>query len=315
MDKTFDIIVAPSSARTRLDVFLSKETGITRSQIDKLIRSGSVKINGRDVKQSLRVKADDRIKIIIPEAESISAVPQKISLDIVYEDKDVIVINKPAGIVVHPAAGNPDGTLVNALLFHCKDLSSIGGCVRPGVVHRLDKDTSGLIMFAKNDAAHLELSRQLKDRKVRKIYVALVRGEVRGTSGVIDAPLGRNPVNRKKMAVITSDKLKKREAVTHYKVVQRFKGYTLLELDLKTGRTHQIRVHLAHIGHPIVGDATYSRKSDPLANRQLLHAQILGFYHPVTGRYMEFKAEMPEDIKEAVGRLVQNEPGDDAKKK
>ncbi len=301
MEKVRDIIVKAVDQNKRIDVFLSGELAITRSQISKLIDDGSILINNSRTKSGHRIKADDRISVKLPEPGPIEAQPEDIPLNIVYEDKDIIVVNKPRGIVVHPSAGHAGATLVNALLHHCKDLSGVGGKLRPGVVHRLDKDTSGLIVFAKNDAAHLELSRQFKDRSVKKTYLALVRGEVKNATGSIDAPLGRHPVNRKKIAVIESDRYKKREARTDYKVIKRFNGYTLLELDLHTGRTHQIRVHLAHIGYPVVGDQVYSRKNDELKfSGQLLHAAKLSFDHPVTGKRLEFCAEMPEDMKEAI---------------
>lgn len=316
MEKEYDIIVERGTERERLDVFLSKKTGVSRSQVDKLIKSGSVRINGQVAKQGHRVKADDRIIFSVPEPKDIKAIPEEIPLNIAYEDSDLIVVDKSPGMVVHPAVGNTGGTLVNALLHYCKDLSGIGGCVRPGVVHRLDKDTSGLIVFAKNDRSHLELSRQIKERKFRKIYTALVHGAVKSDEGIIDFPIGRNPSDRKKMAVIRSGKLKKRDALTHYRVIERFKGYTLLELDLKTGRTHQIRVHLSHIGHPIVGDRTYSRRKDQLnAPRQLLHATILGFNHPTTGKYMEFRSKLPDDMEKILGGLVEDKAGDSPENK
>lgn len=319
MEKEYDIIIKPGTPKERIDVFLSRETGLSRSQIDKLIRSGRVKLNRENAKAGYRVKADDRIILSVPPAKEIAARPENIPLDIVYEDKDIIVINKPPGIVVHPGAGNTEGTLVNAVLHHARDLSGIGGRIRPGVVHRLDKDTSGLIVFAKNDASHLDLSRQIKNREVKKTYLALVHGEIKDDSGAIDAPIGRNPVHRKKMAVIRSGSLKRREALTYYKVLERYKGYTLVELDLKTGRTHQIRVHLSHIGHPVVGDRTYSKKKEGGASRpclpagrQLLHASGLSFHHPITGKYLEFRSDMPEDMKQVLGVLVENKSGDNA---
>jgi len=310
MEKEYDIIVKPDAPRERIDIFLSREIGMTRSQLDKLIKSGRVKLNNGSAKPGYKVRADDRIIVKVPPAKEIAARPENIPLDIVYEDKDVIVINKPPGIVVHPAAGNIEGTLVNAVLYHCKDLSGIGGSIRPGVVHRLDKDTSGLIVFAKNNEAHLNISKQIKDREVKKTYLALVRGEMKKNSGTIDAPLGRHPVHRKKMAVIRSKNLKSREALTYYKVVKRFKGYTLVELDLRTGRTHQIRVHLSYIGHPVVGDSTYSKRKEEFdAPRQMLHASQLGFHHPATGKYMEFKAEIPPDMRRILVTLVEDKPG------
>jgi 23S rRNA pseudouridine1911/1915/1917 synthase len=313
MEKEYDIIVKPDTARERLDIFLCKEIGLSRSQTDKLIRAGMVKLNNGKAKPGYRIKRDDRIIVKVPPAKEMTAKPEDIPLNIIYEDNDIIVLNKPPGIVVHPAAGNAEGTLVNALLHHCKDLSGIGGTVRPGVVHRLDKDTSGLIVFAKTNEAHLNLSRQIKDREVKKTYLALVYGRMKKDSGIIDAHIGRHPVHRKKMAVIRSANLKKREALTHYKVVKRYAGYTLVELDLKTGRTHQIRVHLSYIGYPVAGDRTYSRKKDDIgASRQMLHAIRLCFNHPITGKYMEFKAEMPGDMEKVLGTLVEDKSGKDA---
>ena len=315
MEKEYDIIIEKGTPRERLDVFLSGSIGLSRSQIDKLIKGGLVKINNQPAKQGHRVKTDDRIYVKVPEVKEITAKAEPIPLDIVYEDRDIIVINKPRGIVVHPAAGNIEGTLVNALLYHCKDLSGIGGKVRPGVVHRLDKDTSGLMVFAKNDEAHTGLSRQIKDRKMKKIYQAIVHGEVKNEKGEIDAPLGRHPVQRKKMAVVSSSNLKSRDALTYYKVIERFSGFTLLELDLKTGRTHQIRVHLSYIGHPVVGDTTYSRKKDEFGiTGQMLHAKTLGFNHPVTGKYMEFNSELPDDMKKVLRVLIKDKSGDNPEK-
>jgi len=312
MEKEYDIIVKPDTARERLDVFLCKEIGLSRSQTDKLIKGGMVRLNNGKAKPGHRVRQDDRIIVKVPPVKEMTAKPEDIPLNIIYEDKDIIVINKIPGIVVHPAAGNTEGTLVNALLHHCRDLSGIGGSIRPGVVHRLDKDTSGLIVFAKTNEAHLNLSRQIKDREVKKTYLALVHGRMKKDSGIIDAPLGRHPVHRKKMAVISSANLKKREALTHYRIVKRYKGYTLVELDLKTGRTHQIRVHLSHIGYPVVGDRTYSRKKDDVGvSRQMLHASRLGFNHPITGRYMEFEAEIPGDMEKILKALVEDKSGKD----
>lgn len=314
MEKEYDIIIGPNMLKERIDTFLSKKIGLSRSQVEKLIKNGHVKINNQLAKSGYRVKRDDRVHVMVPEPSSIEAKPQEMPLSIVYEDKDIIVINKPRGLVVHPAAGNTEGTLVNALLFHCRDLSGIGGSIRPGVVHRLDKETSGLIVFAKNNEAHANISAQIKDRKVKKLYWAIVHGDVKSNNGQIDVPLGRHPVHRKKMTVITSSKLKSRSALTHYKVLRRLKGYTLLELDLKTGRTHQIRVHLSYIGHPIVGDGTYSRKKNEFGvSGQMLHAKTLAFNHPITGKYMEFNADIPEDMKRVLGTLVEDKTGNNTK--
>ena len=310
MEKTHDIIVGAEASGTRLDIYLSQKIGLSRSQTEKLIRNGLVTLNKTSPKQGYRVKKDDRLFVTVPEPEKISAEPENIPLDIIYEDKDIIVINKPRGIVVHPATGSPSGTLVNALLYHIKDLSGLGGSLRPGVVHRLDKDTSGLLVFAKNQEAQTSLSRQFKERKVKKIYYALAYGLIRQDSGSISAPIGRSPADRKKMAVIKDQNLKSREALTGFRVIRRYpaksgRGYTLLELELKTGRTHQIRVHLSHIGHPVVGDPAYSRKKDEFGvGGQLLHSKTLGFYHPTTGKYMEFNSELPEDFERVLRGLV-----------
>ncbi len=315
MEKEYDIIIAPGNAKERLDVFLSKEIKITRSQAAKLFESGLVELNGKNAKPGYKVRPDDRIHVMVPGSERIEARPENIPLDIIYEDSDVIVINKPRGCVVHPAPSHSSRTLVNALLYHCKDLSGIGGKIRPGVVHRLDKDTSGLLVFAKNDAAHLNLSKQIRERTVKKIYYALVYGSVRNDSGRIDAPLGRHPVHRKKIAVIRSGRLKRREALTYYKVLKRFGGYSLLELDLRTGRTHQIRVHLAHIGHPVVGDATYSRKKNEFGvDGQLLHATRLSFDHPVTGKHLMFTSPMPDEMKRVL-ELIEDKARDNTEEK
>ena len=315
MEKEHDIIVDASHRDERLDIFLSHQIGLTRSRVSRLIDDGLVSVNSKGAKAGYRVKPEDRIFVKVPDVEELTARPENIPLDIVYEDKDIIVINKPRGCVVHAGPSHATGTLVNALLYHCRDLSGIGGKSRPGVVHRLDKDTTGLVIFAKNDGAHQGLLEQFRERTVKKKYLALVHGEVKSDSGEINAALGRHPVYRKKMAVIRSEKLKKREALTYYRVLKRFKGYTLLELDLKTGRTHQIRVHLAHIGHPVVGDETYSKKKDPFGVKgQLLHASSLSFNHPVTGKLMELEAKMPEDM-ERVLRSVEDESGDHTEEK
>lgn len=304
MEKEFDIIVE-ESLNERLDAYLALKLSISRSQIEKYIQNGLVQVNHETSKPSYRVKKDDRILIQVPQAVPIKAIAQEMPLDVVFEDKDIIVINKQRGVVVHPAPGHSDKTLVNALLFHCKDLSGVGGNIRPGVVHRLDKDTSGLLVFAKNDVAHLELSRQIKDRSVKKKYLALVFGNVKLDSGVIDAPLGRNQSDRKKIAVIKNDQLKRRDALTLYRVIKRYKGFTLLECDLKTGRTHQIRVHLAHIGHPIVGDSTYSKKRASFWREgQFLHSYKLEFNHPVTGKTMAFEAKLPKDMENVLKGLI-----------
>ncbi|MEK7376769.1 MAG: RluA family pseudouridine synthase [Candidatus Margulisiibacteriota bacterium] len=291
----------------RLDQFIAKKLpSISRNRIQKLVDEGFVKLNGKAcAKAARKVLHDDIVELDIPAPKRNEVLPEEIELDVVYEDKDLIVINKPAGMVVHPAQGHRSGTLVNALLGHCKDLSGIGGVERPGIVHRLDKETSGLIVIAKNDNAHSCLSNAFKNRKIEKKYIALVHGVVKEDKGTISAPIGRSQSDRKKMAVIelknekdVNDNAKKhrksksRSAVTHFTVLKRYKDTTLLELKLETGRTHQIRVHLTHAGHPIVGDQVYGKKKDK-EETMFLHSFLLGFHHPVSGGYIEFK-KMPE---------------------
>ncbi|HHW58065.1 MAG TPA: RluA family pseudouridine synthase [Clostridia bacterium] len=275
----------------RIDVFLAAELDYTRSYIKKLIVDGLVLVNGKTVKPSYKVKENDEVVVNIPEAEKIDVLPENIPLDILYEDDDIIVINKPQGMVVHPAPGNYSGTLVNALLYHCKNLSGINGILRPGIVHRLDKDTSGVMVVAKNDKAHISLSNQIKERSVLKKYIAIVEGAIKDEEGKIEAPIGRHPFDRKKMAVIEDG----RYALTLYKVLERFKENTLVEAVIKTGRTHQIRVHMAYIGHPVVGDPVYGFKKQKFKlEGQALHSRVLGFMHPTKGVYMEFEAPLPE---------------------
>ena len=280
-------------AGTRLDKALSnKFENISRETIQRLIEEENIKVNGKKAKASYRVCKGDKIEIKIEEPKEISLKAQSIPLDIVYEDNDIIVVNKAKGMVVHPGNGNPDGTLVNAIMALCKDsLSGIGGEIRPGIVHRLDKDTSGLIIIAKNDEAHVNLSNQIKNRQVKKTYIALVRGIIKENEATINMPIGRSTKDRVKMAVTKNGK----EAITHFKVLERFDGYTLLELNIETGRTHQIRVHLAEIGHPVVGDEVYSNGKNPFnVKGQMLHAKKLVFEHPITKNKMEIEAKLPE---------------------
>lgn len=286
----------------RSDVYISENIeGVTRSFVKKLFDGGLVRINGSPAKPSAKLKPGDVIELELPEPEEAEAVPQDIPLDIVYEDADVLIVNKPRGMVVHPAAGNGDGTLVNAVMFHCGDsLSAIGGVLRPGIVHRIDKDTTGLLAVAKNNAAHLSLSDQLKDRSLSRTYFALVHGNIKEDGGVIDAPIGRSSADRKKMAVDREG----REAVTDFEVMERFGKYTLVRCKLRTGRTHQIRVHMRHIGHPIVGDRAYGVKNEEFSlTGQLLHAGEIGFIHPSTGERMTFAAPLPEDFERVLGVL------------
>jgi 23S rRNA pseudouridine1911/1915/1917 synthase len=296
--------VDPEYKETRLDVFLSKQLeDKSRSYIQNLIEEEKVLVNTKVRKSNYKLKEGDIVEIEIPEPVSLEIKAEAIPLDIVYEDSDVIVVNKPQGMVVHPASGVYEGTLVNALLSHCKDLSGINGVTRPGIVHRIDKDTSGVIVVAKNDTAHNSLSEQFKEHSMKRVYVALVEGVVKQEEGTVDAPLARHPVERIKIAVARDG----RRAVTHYKAVERYKGYTLIECRLETGRTHQIRVHMAHIGYPLVGDPVYGYKKQRFnLNGQMLHAKILGFVHPSTGEYMEFESEIPEHFKKVLN-ILRNE--------
>ncbi|NQT29960.1 MAG: RluA family pseudouridine synthase [Candidatus Saganbacteria bacterium] len=303
MEKLFEYIISPGQKEERLDHFLGqqKEIGKTRTQVKKLIEDGFIKLNLGIPKASHKVKPGDRIEVIVPEPQKLSAEPEQIPLDIVYEDEDLVVVNKARGMVVHPAVGNYTGTLVNALLYHAKDLSGIGGVLRPGIVHRLDKDTSGLLVVAKNDFAHQALAKQFKEKKITKEYVALVHGVIK-EDGQVEAKIGRHPHHRKKMAIIRGTE--GREALTCYRVLKRFKEYTLVELSLKTGRTHQIRVHLTSLGHAIVGDPVYGHRRERFnVLGQLLHAKKLGFVHPRSSKYIEFEKEMPEDMLRVISIL------------
>ena len=283
------------SKNQRLDAFLASSLdGLTRSQATQLIESGEVAVNGRAVSKSYKLAGGEDIAVTLPEPEPVEAVPQDIPLDVVYEDADVIVVNKPSGMVVHPAPGHPDGTLVNALLYHCAGtLSGIGGALRPGIVHRIDRDTSGLIIAAKNDAAHQYLSAQLADHTLARTYECIVVGALREDRGTVDAPIARHPTDRKRMAVVAGG----REAVTHWEVIARYPGYTHVRCRLETGRTHQIRVHMAYIGHPILGDTVYGAKKEvPGLTGQCLHAVGLRFLHPRTHEVVELFCPLPEEF-------------------
>lgn len=296
MNKYYEFVVEELEAKKRLDVYLTEKLKETsRSYIQKGIEEGWIKVNGKLSKPNYKVKKGDMVIAEIPEPKKYSIEPEPIPLDIIYEDKDIIIINKPRGMVVYPAPGNYSGTLVNALLYHTKDLSGINGILRPGIVHRLDKDTSGVMVVAKNDRAHRNLVVQFKEKKVKKTYLALVFGVIVEEKATIDAPIGRHPIKRTEMAVIEDGK----KAVTHFKVLERFKDYTFLELNLETGRTHQIRVHMSFIGHPIVGDPIYSKKKNPFNIKgQALHSFRLGLWHPLTEKFMVFEAPLPEDFKQ-----------------
>ena len=295
------LIPAAGSAGERLDKYLSEEIeDISRSYAASLASDGLVLCKGKRIDKKYRIKGGEQIEVTIPEPEELSVEPENIPLDIVYEDNDLLVVNKPQGMVVHPAPGNYSGTLVNALLYHCRDsLSAINGVVRPGIVHRIDKDTSGLIVVAKNNAAHIALSAQIKEKKALRSYIALVNGRVK-ENGTVNAPIARNPKDRKKMAVAAGG----REAVTHYEVLEDYGEYTLLRCILETGRTHQIRVHMSYIGHSIVGDRTYCGKKDKFGlDGQLLHARTIGFDHPVTGEAMRFDAPLPDYFENVIEKL------------
>lgn len=283
----------------RLDSYIStKDESLSRATIQKLLESNNITVNDEVKKNSYKVKCGDVIKIDIPEAKESGLVAQDIPVEIVYEDSDIIVVNKPKGMVVHPANGNPDGTLVNAIMNICKDsLSGIGGEIRPGIVHRLDKNTSGLLIVAKNDNAHIKMSEQIKNREVKKIYIALVRGVIAENEATINMPIARSKKDRKKMAVDRDGK----EAITHFRVLKRYNNYTLLELKIDTGRTHQIRVHMSQIGHPVIGDDVYSNgKNEFGVEGQMLHAKSLDFKHPITGKAIHLEADIPEYFKKVI---------------
>ncbi len=297
------IVITAQESADRIDALLAQNVpGLTRSAAQRLLDAGNVSVNGRPVRKNYKCSPGERIELLMPELRDTELRPQAIALDIAYEDEDVIVVNKPRGMVVHPAPGHPDGTLVNALMHHCGDsLSGVGGEKRPGIVHRIDKDTSGLIIAAKNDAAHLALSAQLADRSLSRVYEAVVRGNFREVSGTVDAPIGRHPVDRKRMAV--TDKAS-RNAVTHWEQLARYRGYTHIRCRLETGRTHQIRVHMAHIGHPLLGDFVYGAPSpDKGLEGQCLHARELKFIHPRSGEQVHICTELPPYFTEVLKKL------------
>lgn len=288
-------------AGTRADVFLAAKLGVSRSNMQKLLEDGRVKHGEKIIKANYKVRAGEMFVVDIPEPEPIEAVSENIPLDIIYEDDDVVVLNKARGMVVHPAPGNYTGTLVNALLYHCSNLSGINSAIRPGIVHRLDKDTSGIMIVAKNDAAHISLSQQIQSKTAVRTYLAVVRGNIKTDSGTIETQIARDKTDRKKMAVVKEGG---RDAITDYEVLERFGKYTLVRCKLRTGRTHQIRVHMEYLGYPLVGDPKYSPMKTPFGIKgQALHSHTLEFTHPRTGERMKFEAPLPEDMHKIITRL------------
>lgn len=297
MESKLIIDVSDEETGERIDSFLSGKTEFTRTRIQQLIKDKNITVNGKATKSSYKIEENDEIAIEVPEAEITEIKPENIKIDIVYEDSDIAVINKQAGLVVHPAHGHYSGTLVNAILYHIKDLSGINGEIRPGIVHRLDKDTSGLIVIAKNDKVHTALTEMFQEKKIRKTYLAILKGKLNKTEGKVVTQIGRDKNDRKKMTVI-DDITKGKNAITNYKVVSQNNLFTLVKVNIETGRTHQIRVHMRHLGYPILGDSVYGRKDNE--KRQMLHAYKLEFLHPVTGHQMEFTGEIPEDFQKAL---------------
>ena len=295
------LTITENEAGQRADVVLAAMLELTRSNMQKLLDEGRAVKGTKVIKSNYKVKLGDEIIVTLPEPQPLDVQPENIPLDIIYEDEDVVVVNKARGMVVHPAAGNYSGTLVNALLYHCKNLSGINGVIRPGIVHRLDKDTSGIMICAKNDAAHVSLSDQIQSKTAQRTYLAVVRGNIKTDSGVIETQISRDKDDRKKMAVVKEGG---RNAITEYEVVERFGKYTIVKCKLKTGRTHQIRVHMEYLGYPLVGDPKYSPMKTPFSiNGQALHSLTLAFDHPRTGERMEFEAKLPEDLHKIVTRL------------
>ena len=298
-----EFVVAPEDAGVRIDRYLSDQCqDISRSYLQKLLKEQSVLVEENPVKSNYKVNTGDRISLTLPEIREPEIVPEDIPLDIVYEDKDIILINKPKGMVVHPAAGHYSGTLVNGLMSHCRsELSGINGVMRPGIVHRIDMDTTGVLIVCKNDMAHNSISEQLKDHSITRRYAAIVHGVLKDDEGTINAPIGRHPIDRKKMSI---NEKNGRDAITHYRVLERFRQYTYIECQLETGRTHQIRVHMASTGHPLLGDSVYGPAKCPFRlNGQTLHAGVLGIIHPRTGEYMEFTAPLPDYFEELLRKL------------
>ena len=301
--QVYEFLTGEESKDLRLDVFLKQNIEeISRTYIQKLIKDGYANVNGTVPKTNYKVNAGDKVCLNVPETEEPDIVAQEMPLDIVYEDDDVILINKPKGMVVHPASGHYTGTLVNGLMHHCKDnLSGINGVLRPGIVHRIDMDTTGILIACKNDVAHQKISEQLKEHSITRRYRALVYGVIKEDEGVVNAPIGRHPIDRKKMAINLKNG---KNAITHYRVLERFREYTYIECELETGRTHQIRVHMASLHHPLVGDQVYGPEKNPFhLQGQCLHAMVLGFVHPRTHEYMEFCTDLPQYFSELLKKL------------
>ena len=312
--ETLVLNVDKESVGKRIDAFIAESSDLTRSAASRLIEGGEVALQGfekKSLSKNYKLRENDILTVHLPAPEPCETLPEDIPLDIIYEDSDIIVVNKPEGMVVHPAAGNSSGTLVNALLYHCKDgLSGIGGVIRPGIVHRIDKDTGGLLVVAKNDASHIFLSEEIKYHRVQRLYHAIVKGNFKDDSGTVDAPIGRHPIDRKKMAVIKGNDYKSREAITHWRVLERFGDFTHIECELETGRTHQIRVHMASIGHPLVGDTVYGGGQSPFEHKhkayisgQCLFASRLTLTHPKTDEKMTFFASLPENFEKLLAIL------------
>lgn len=299
--------ISEENIKIRLDVFVSASFGITRSASQNLIDEGNVTVNGKVESKNYKLRLGDEVEVEEIEPKVLDVVAEDIPLDIIYEDNDIVVINKPSGMVVHPAPGNESGTLVNALLYHCGDtLSGINGVIRPGIVHRIDKDTSGLLVVAKNDDAHVFLSSLLKEHGIKRTYHAIIIGHMKEQAGTVNAPIARHPVDRKKMAVVAGG----REAITHYEVIEEYSGYSYIKLNLETGRTHQIRVHMSYKGHPIIGDTVYGggktqfeKANSPLLDGQILHAKELSFPHPRTKEIMHFECDLPSNFKSLIEKL------------
>lgn len=304
--ENYNFIAENDENNIRIDLYLSNEIeNISRSRIQKLIDNQNITVNGNHINKNYKIKTGDIIDVFVPDAVELDIKPENIDLDIIYEDNSVIVINKKKGMVVHPAPGHYSGTLVNALLYHCKgNLSGINGILRPGIVHRIDKDTSGILVIAKNDMAHKFLASQLAQHSMTRIYNAIVFNNLKQDSGTINCPIGRHHIERKKMSVTNKNS---KQAITHYKVIERFGKFNLIELKLETGRTHQIRVHMSFIGYPLLGDTVYGSKKQPFnLNGQALHAKVLGFIHPETKEYMEFESELPEYFQNLINILKNN---------